>query len=610
MEECSFLFFRCIITYLKIFIKIAQHDYIIIIISQICTYKKHLYLMKNRGIVFAFVVFSFIALQVNAQSEAPKGWHLLDYSVDSFYGISLTKAYEFLAEKKKISKTVIVAVLDSGVDTAHEDLKNILWRNPKEIPGNGIDDDGNGYIDDVFGWNFLGGKDGRNITKAPDEKSRIYHHLKAKFAIPDLDTFSLKAKELEEYHLWKKTADQLNFTSEEQMELVFVEVTAKAIKRHDKVLRQEMGSEEYTCEKLESFQPTSKSGKEAKYGYLTCMKMIGIDTDENNTSTIADLDEYIEGKKAAFDSKEAPQNDFRAEIVKDNYYDFSDKYYGNNNVMGSLNAAKHGTHVCGLIGAQRNNGIGMDGVADNVQIMMLRIVPDGDEYDKDIALAIRYAVDNGAKVINMSFGKSFSPEKRWVDSAVRYAELKDVLIIHASGNESANVDEKENFPNSNLKEWNTLATNFITVGASSDPKISGSLSAEFSNYGKENVDVFAPGVRIYSTLPGKSQYGNLKGTSMSTPIVTGLVALIRSYYPDLTGKQVKKIIEESAFKPNSMAPNIKPGSKEERVPFSILSKTGGIINAYAAVFSADTTAILQPKSLPIHNISAKPKSTN
>ena len=564
--------------------------------------------MIHPGIVLAFVALSFFALEGNAQSEVPKGWHLLDYEQDSFYGISLNKAYEFLKEKKRISKPVIVAVLDSGVDTTHEDLKNILWRNPKEIPGNGIDDDGNGYIDDVYGWNFLGGKDGRNLTKAPDEKSRIYHHLKAKFAIADLDTTHFLPKEFEEFHLWKKTAEQLNFSSEEQMELVFVEVTAKAIKRHDKVLRQEMGCEEYTCEKLETFQPISKLGRDAKYGYLTCMKMIGIDSDENNTSTIADLDEYIEGKKTAFESKDSPQNDFRAEIVKDSYYDFSDKYYGNNDVMGPLSTAKHGTHVCGLIGAQRNNGIGMDGVADNVQIMMLRIVPDGDEYDKDIALAIRYAVDNGAKVINMSFGKSFSPEKCWVDSAVRYAELKDVLLIHASGNESTNVDEKENYPNPNLKEWNTLATNFITVGASSDPKISGSLAAEFSNYGKENVDVFAPGVRIYSTLPGFKQYGNLKGTSMSAPIVTGLVALLRSYYPELTATQVKKIIEESAYKPDSLSLNRKPGTKDETISFKLLSKTGGIINAYSAVASADTTLPIGLGSLPTKNISTKPKN--
>ncbi|MES2005071.1 MAG: S8 family serine peptidase [Bacteroidota bacterium] len=552
--------------------------------------------MMHRGIVLAIVALPLFFYNGNAQTEAPKGWHLLDYAQDSFYGISLNKAYTFLKQKNKNPKQVIVAVLDSGIDTTHEDLKTVLWRNPKEIPGNGIDDDGNGYVDDVYGWNFLGGKDGRDVCKTSDERSRVYHRLKSKFSETSVDTTSLHGPDKDQFRIWKKAANELNFSNDEQVELLFVEVTAKALKRHDKVLRKEMGSEEFTAEKLEKFEPTNRQAREAKFGYLTCVKMIGVDPDEKNTNIISDLDEYVEGKKMAFESKEKPPVDNRAEIVKDNYYDLTDRFYGNSDVMGPVNSAKHGTHVSGLIGAQRNNGIGIDGVADDVRIMMLRVVPDGDEYDKDVALAIRYAVDNGAKVINMSFGKSFSPEKKWVDSAVKYAELHDVLIVHASGNESNNLDEKENFPNPWLQQWNTNATNFITVGASSDPKISGSLTADFSNYGKENVDVFAPGVRMYSTFPGGNQYGNLKGTSMAAPIVSGLAAMIRSYYPDLSAVQVKKIIEESVVKPAGNVPNVKPGTKNEEVPFTILSKSGGIINAYKAIMDADTTrAILVTK---------------
>lgn len=545
--------------------------------------------MMRRGIVLAIVALPFMYLQGAAQTEAPRGWHLLDYAQDSFYGISLNKAYTFLREKKKSAKPVIVAVLDSGVDTTHEDLKNILWRNPKEIPGNGKDDDGNGYVDDVYGWNFLGGKDGRDVCRTSDERARVYHRLKGKFSGKSVDTAALVGKEREQYAIWRKAANELSFSSDEQVELMFVEVTAKAIKRHDKVLRKEMGCEEYTSEKLEKFEPQTKAAREAKFGYLTCIRMIGVDPDEKNTNTIADLDDYVEGKKMAFESKDTPPVDYRAEIIKDNYEDITDRFYGNNDVMGPLNSAKHGTHVSGLIAAQRNNGMGIDGVADNVKLMMMRVVPDGDEYDKDVALAIHYAVDNGAKVINMSFGKSFSPEKRWVDSAVKYAELHDVLIVHASGNESNDLDEKENFPNPWLKQWNTTASNFITVGASSDPRISGSITADFSNYGKQNVDVFAPGVRIYSTFPGGNQYGNLKGTSMSAPIVSGLAAMIRGYYPELSAVQVKKIIEESAIKPDPSIQAIKPGSKNEEVSFATLSRTGGIINAYKAVQTADTT---------------------
>ena len=182
-----------------------------------------------RGIVLAIVALPLSFYQVNAQSEAPKGWHLLDYSKDSFYGISINKAYTFLKEKNRTNKPVIVAVLDSGIDTTHEDLKNILWRNPKEIPGNGIDDDGNGYIDDVYGWNFLGGKDGRDVSKASDERSRIYHRLKTKFAAKDLDTNTLSLNEKDQYRIWKKADTELNFTTDEQMELMFIEVAAKAL---------------------------------------------------------------------------------------------------------------------------------------------------------------------------------------------------------------------------------------------------------------------------------------------------------------------------------------------------------------------------------------------
>lgn len=548
--------------------------------------------MKRLSIVIACLCFSIISLKTFSQ-EIPKGWYLLDPVEDHFYGISLNKAYQFLKEHKKQSKPVVVAVLDSGVDTAHEDLKDILWKNPKEIPGNGIDDDGNGYIDDVYGWNFLGGKDGTNLKKCSDERSRIYHRYKDAYLNKTVDTNSMSKEDKYHYTIWNKAASELNFSPEEQTELMYVEITAKAIKKHDKILRKELELEEYTLETLEKFESNSKVGKEAKMGYLTCMKILGIDGEDTNVSTIEQLDEYIDGKKTAFESKEKVPVDYRSQIVKDNYANFSDSHYGNNDVMGPN--PMHGTHVTGIIAAKRNNGIGMDGVADNVQVMMVRVVPDGDEYDKDVALGIRYAVDNGAKVINMSFGKSFSPEKPWVDSAIRYAALKDVLIVHAAGNDGADNDSKDNFPSPVSVAYKNTVDNFITIGASSDPKISKTIAADFSNYGKENVDLFAPGVKIYSTLPGKSKYGNLQGTSMSAPIVTGLAALIRSYYPELTATQIKKILESSVMIPDSTIENKKPGPQQLPISFNLLSKTGGIVNAYYAISAADLYKSLTPK---------------
>lgn len=554
-----------------------------------------------RGLAFSLLFAVVCTSNVFAQADAPKGWHLLDSAQDSFYGISLNKAYQFLQTKKKNPQTVVVAVLDSGVDTTHEDLKNNLWINPKEIPGNGIDDDKNGYIDDIYGWNFLGGKDGRSIRKAADEKARVYHRWKDQFAGKNIDTNQLGKNEKEHYHIWVKAAAGMNFSQEEQMDVMFIELTAKAMRRHDKIIRQEMAREEYTCEQLEKFEPVTKTGRDAKIGYLTCIKMMGIDPEEKNTSTLSELEEYIEGKKSSFESKDKAPHNYRAEIVQDNYDNFADRYYGNNDVMGP--GPMHGTHVTGIIAAQRNNNLGVDGVADLVKIMTLRVVPDGDEYDKDVALAIRYAVDNGAKVINMSFGKSFSPEKRWVDSAVRYAEQHDVLLVHASGNDAEDIDIKENYPSPWLEQWKTKAGNFITVGASSDVRLGNSIAAEFSNYGKESVDVFAPGVKIYSTIPGGNQYGNLKGTSMATPIVSGLAALLRSYYPSLSAVAVKKIIEESVSRPDTQLPCIKPGMKGDPLTMSDLCRSGGIINAYNAVTIAshitESTVIKTQPQKPI-----------
>lgn len=546
--------------------------------------------MKMRFTLVTIIGSSLLLLNgmhpLHAQT-VPKNWQALDPSADKVLGISLQKAYDYLGSKNKKATPIIVAVLDSGIDTTHEDLKNILWTNTKEIPGNGIDDDKNGYIDDVHGWNFLGGKNGQSVKRAPDERSRIYHKYKAKFTNPTLDTNTLSNADKALFTTWKKTETELNFSDEEKDQLKYVEMLANAFKKHDNVLKQEMNVVSYNRETLTKFIPTSIIGKEAKLGLLSLHRLMQLDEQELNTYTIAQIDEYIEGKNVSFGAKEKLPNDERTIIVRDNYYDFSDAYYGNSDVMGPT--PNHGTHVSGIIAASRNNGTGMDGVADAVKIMMVRVVPDGDEYDKDVALAIKYAVDNGASIINMSFGKSYSPEKYWVDSAVVYAEQKDVLLIHSAGNENNNLDSSTVFPNPNLVTFKKNASSFITVGASSDTLITEtSIAADFSNYGQQNVDLFAPGVKIYSTLPGGNIYGHQDGTSMAAPIVSGVAALVRSYYPNLTAKQVKSIIEKSVYVPLASAPCLIPGSNSIPTPFGTLSKTGGIVNAFNAVVLANS----------------------
>jgi len=508
-----------------------------------------------------------------AQSDLPKGWHLKDKTKDGYQGISLDKAYDFVKGKK--SHTVIVAVIDSGIDTTHEDLKSVLWVNAREIPGNGIDDDKNGYTDDVNGWNFIGGKDGRNVKEDSYEVARVYHKYKAKFAsVTNASTLSNEDKEL--YGMWKKADKQINGGDKaDGVQLLILRRTYDAVAKNDSILRKAIGKPIYTGTELNAFVATTDDAKKAKNNVLYFFKANN-SLEMTNETFISEFGQYLSGEERKAEALEKAPKDYRGEIVKDNEMDYNDKYYGNNDVM--ANTPFHGTHVAGIIGAARKNGKGMDGIADNVRIMAIRAVPDGDEHDKDVALAIRYAVDNGAKIINMSFGKNFSPEKHWVDDAVKYAESKNVLLVHAAGNDGSNIDSVDNFPSGIYKKDNQAATTWITVGASGDAK-GGGIVAGFSNYGKGTIDVFAPGVKIYSSVPGGNTYGDAQGTSMASPVVAGTAAFIWSYFPTLTAQQLKNVIEKSAMPVTVKVTT--PGSGKS-VLLTDISRTGGVLNAYEA----------------------------
>jgi subtilisin family serine protease len=532
----------------------------------------------------ALVLLGLFTLPVFAQKdETPKGWHMLDQASGGYYGLSVDKAYEFVKAKKLKSKTVIVAVIDSGIDTTHEDLKPVLWKNPREIAGNGIDDDKNGYVDDIYGWNFLGGRDGKNVEQDSYEAARVYHKYKAKYDGKDIDVSKLSKEDAWEYNMWRRSENQIVGDSKSgAMELMMIRRFYNASLKNDSILRKAMGKEKYTGKELEAFEPKDEEARKAKTGLLPLFQ--GNDAmDANNQEFLEGFGDYVNGEEKKAEAGSTPPKKYRADVVQDNYADFNDKFYGNNNVHVSNKSALHGTHVSGIIAAARKNGLGMDGIADNVRIMTLRAVPDGDEHDKDIALAIRYAVDNGAQVINMSFGKGFSPEKHWVDEAVKYAESKGVLLVHAAGNDARNIDTTHNYPTPVFKDG-YRAPNWLTVGASGDPKIGG-YTANFSNYGKQEVDVFAPGVKIYSTVPGGNTYQNLQGTSMASPVVAGLAAFILEYYPNLSAEQVKMVIEKSSTKPAEKVKNPETG---ELVDLSELSRSGGLVNAYEAIKLAST----------------------
>lgn len=529
---------------------------------------------------------AFGAAASSFAQSAPNGWHLKDKTRDGYYGISLDKAYEFVKGKK--SQTVIVAVIDSGIDTTHEDLKPVLWVNPKEIPGNGKDDDKNGYVDDIHGWNFIGGKDGRNVKEDSYEVARVYHRYKTKYQ-QVTDAATLPEEEQAAYKEWKRAEAQINSNGGDAAQLLILRKTYEMVVKNDSILRKAIGKDVYTGTELDAFSGATDDVKKAQKAFVYFFKANN-SMDMTNKSFIDEFGQYLSGEeKKAEAADKAPEN-YRGNIVKDNEADINDRYYGNNDVM--ANTPFHGTHVSGIIAAARKNGKGVDGIADNVKIMSIRAVPDGDEHDKDIALAIRYAVDNGAKIINMSFGKGFSPEKNWVDDAVKYAQSKGVLLVHAAGNDASNVDTVSNFPNPFFIQDNKKASNWLTVGASGDPK-NGGLVAGFSNYGKAEVDVFAPGHQIYSTIPGGNTYGNASGTSMASPVTAGVAAFLLSYFPTLTAEQLKYAIEKSAV---PYTGTVKMPGSDTSVSLAALSKTGGVINAYEA---AKVAAQLTGKAVPV-----------
>ncbi len=510
-------------------------------------------------------------------TSVPRNWHLLSFEKDSVYGIGADRAYKELLKGKK-STPIVVAVIDSGIDTTHEDLRSVLWVNPKEIPGNGIDDDGNGYVDDIHGWNFLGGKDGRSIKEDSDEATREYFRYRKIYGNPDstLDPTS------REYAYWLKLKDKV-VTPSSQYKVSYKTMT----KLHDNlkkcayILTTYLKQDDFTINKLDSIETTDQDVMLAKNFMTRLLQSTG----EENIAYLdfkSEFDEYLADLKKKAERVDEGLVDKRSEIVGDNIEDINDKYYGNSDVMGQFSF--HGTHVSGIIAAARNNNVGIDGIADNVRIMAVKVVPDGDERDKDVALGIRYAVDNGARIINMSFGKGFSPHKLWIDDAVKYAESKGVLLVHAAGNDASDNDRVDNFPTPHMDD-HTRATNFITVGATGSGRQSSKV-ANFSNYGKTEVDLFAPGVQIYSTVPGGNKYGSASGTSMAAPVVTGVAALVLSYYPDLTPQQLKTVLEKTAVPMTDSLVN-KPGS-DEKVPFSDLSVTGGMVNAYKALKMADS----------------------
>jgi subtilisin family serine protease len=508
------------------------------------------------------------------RDEAPRNWQLLDQSTDNIAGISSERAMRELLAGKAPKRTVLVAIIDNGIDTAHVDLKANLWTNPKEVGGNKKDDDNNGFVDDLHGWNFIGGADGQDVHFDTFEVTRQYaacHGGAAAGGQPAI-TDAARCKDIDAAYQKQKTDISGTVDNYRQVSNIYKQVIP--------ILKSASGApnEPLTTERVRTISASTPQVAAARQAYLN-FALQGA-----TPSAIEEGLTSLEGQL-----KYALNPDFNPRtIVGDKYTDPSERRYGNGDVMGP--EALHGTHVAGIIGAVRGNGVGVDGIAPAVKFMMLRAVPDGDERDKDIANAIRYAADNGAQIISMSFGKAYSPYKATVDDAVKYADSKGVLMVHAAGNDGADLSKTKSYPTPAYLGGGHPA-NWIEVGASSW-KGGDSLAASFSNYGAQQVDVFAPGVDILSTVPN-NDYARESGTSMAAPVVSGLAALLMDYYPNLTAGDVKRIIMSSVSK-HSDQQVIQPGS-DSKVPFGSLSISGGIVNAYNALKMAEEVSNGKPR---------------
>ncbi len=519
--------------------------------EQIISKQGYAYYLKYKNIISTYV----------RTAELPN-WAHLNPDRDGYEGTSTIALYEYLKSQSPVTPTgeVIVAIMDTGFDIDHPEIRDKIWKNDKEVNGkDGVDDDGNGYTDDFNGWNFLGKAVNLNL-----EVTRELQRLKSE-NVSTSDSYYIKVKE--EYDNKKQETKEIYDFAKETLE--------EWVKAEKKLKEKNYPIE---TEKLKEISSSLKGEyKDAANKILAINLLYGIDKEE-----LAEIEkEYSEKYKCLFDTTSINT------LIGDGQ-ELTEKNYGNNDIR--TKGASHGTHVSGIVAADKE-GIGQ---APFVKLMLLRVVPDeGDERDKDVANGIRYAVDNGANIINLSAGKYFSNNSDYVTEAIKYAEERGVLFVVSSGNEAADIETKRNFPPKFYTENGEMKyfSNMIVVGANTwmkkwskekDPDNLASgydLAAPFSNFSDRVVDLYAPGMEIYSTVPG-GKYERMSGTSMASPEVTGCAAILKGFFPNISASEIKTVLMSSSRKYDGL--KVKVRNKESRMLFSSLSKTGGVIDVFNA----------------------------
>ena len=523
------------------------------------------------------------SVKIFTETEQPENWFNLS-PAQGAEGMRTEEAYTTFGLPQ--GEEIIVAVIDSGVDVNHEDLQGKVWINSKEIPNNGLDDDGNEFIDDVFGWNFIGGvkgmakmvedtslKNGMRLVQGDLTAQVDGDSLEITRELVRLKTLKSQVEELGEKlsaaqaSLLEKVQKTVSENVEGAKKIISTFSARKATYKKAEAILLAAGVAEMTLDAVRALESTDEEVLTAQRQMITLL------SNNLGEARLNRVLEHYEGLlKYHYNENFNPRT-----IVGDTYSNQYEYKYGNNDVIGV--GSDHGTHVSGIIAAVRDNALGIKGVATNVKIMAIRVVPNGDERDKDVANGIDYAVGNGARIINMSFGKAFSPYKHVVDAAVKRAQEKGVLFVHAAGNDNKNNDLLPSFPTRTDKDSGQDFNNWLEIGASSFLK-GLTLPADFSNYGKKSVDFFAPGVDVLSTVPG-DKYDSFSGTSMASPAAAGVAALAMSYDASLDADSVKALMIETSRRYPKLKVNL-PGT-EDAVLFSSLSTYGTIVDAFEAV---------------------------
>ncbi len=542
-----------------------------------------------KTIPYIFLIASCtVSKKVNsAKQEDDKAWYKKDYTQDGIPGISLNK-WELDNKGKKNNNNLIVAVIDTQLDTNHEDLQGQLWTNPNEIPNNNIDDDKNGYIDDINGWNYLTTKSNNYTVWYNFESVRIIRKYRGKFEGKKIE--EINKEDHNNFKEYLRAVDR--YEADRNYHKNWLEVLNYSANLFPKVkdtLKYFFPKEDYTYQQLDSLYTKYKTNdktfrqrrldNDKDLGALIDFMKLQIDYDQGSLEKIIENREQVD----SLYNKSYNINFDHRNFIGDDPNKLENNYGSNKlnlTIKGIRKYNTHNTEVSGIIAANPDNSTGIRGFSKNIKIMPLVTSCSGDEEDKDIALAIRYAVDNGAKVINMSFYKEFSLHLDWVLEAIKYAEKNNVLVVGIAGNDSLDIDSNPKYPNdSDYQNPREVSDNFINVGSITN-KVDSTMVSSFSNYGKQNVDLFAPGSDVYTTIPD-NRYQTDSGTSLAAPMVSGTAALIWLYYPNLSVQEVKQIILNSGSEYDIEV--LVPNGDGKKVPFKELSKSGRVLNVYNAM---------------------------